>query len=60
MPLLVKLFDEQLRFKLTPAQKAKLFAQVKRRHVAGADLLGEYIDSLPDPEPHGSPRSGAA
>jgi hypothetical protein len=50
MPLIAQLFDDAIRFRLTTAQKRKLYREAKRRNVSGADLLRELIDTLPEPE----------
>jgi hypothetical protein len=48
MPLIVH-FDEAIRFRLTAAQKQRLYREAKRRNMSGADLLRSLIDNLPAP-----------
>jgi hypothetical protein len=50
MPLIQQMFDDQIRFRLTKAQKRKLYAEASRRQISGADLLREFIDALPEPK----------
>jgi hypothetical protein len=50
MPLIKQMFDDQIRFRLTKAQKRRLYAEASRRQMSGADLLREFIDSLPQPK----------
>jgi hypothetical protein len=50
MPLIKQMFDDQIRFRLTKAQKRKLYAAASRRQMSGADLLREFIDALPEPK----------
>ena len=45
------MFDDQIRFRLTSAQKRRLYAEAKRRHVAASDMLRDFIDTLPGPSP---------
>ena len=48
MPLIKKLFNDQIRFQLTTAQKRKLYAVAAGRQMSAADLLREFIDTLPE------------
>jgi hypothetical protein len=56
MPLIKRMFDDQIRFRLTKGQKRKLYAEASRRHMSGADLLREFIDTLREPAKRVPPR----
>jgi hypothetical protein len=43
MPLIGS-YDDQIRFSLPSAQKAKLYREAARRRVSAADLLRTFID----------------
>jgi hypothetical protein len=47
MPLNEKQFDDQIRFRLTSEQKRRLYVEAKRQCASAADLLREFISSLP-------------
>jgi hypothetical protein len=57
MPLNELMFDDQIRFRLTSAQKRRLYAEAKRRHLAAADMLRGFIDTLPDAPAKGARRA---
>lgn len=44
MPLNEKIYDAQIRFVIKSEQKNRLFREAKRRRLAAADLLREFID----------------
>jgi len=51
MPLIRRMFDDPIRFRLTKQQKRKLYAEASWRRMSGADLSREFIDSLPPAKP---------
>jgi hypothetical protein len=51
MPLNEKQFDDQIRFRLTSEQKRRLYVEAKRQRASAADLLREFISSLPPAYP---------
>jgi hypothetical protein len=46
-----KQFDDQIRFRLTSQQKRRLYVQAKRQRASAADLLRQFINSLPPADP---------
>jgi hypothetical protein len=44
MPLIEKMFDDQIRFVLKSELKARLYREAKRRHISASDLIRLYIE----------------